>query len=241
MGDVEGTVLEVLDGDSFRAQVGGSEEEIRLLGVNAPEHGECHSDRSRSAMAALIEGRDVTMLTAGQDRFGRVLATVFVDGSDVSVMLLEVGAAIALTVHHDDLPEYLAAEDAAFASGRGLWDPGACGGGAPRSGVAILLVEADPPGPDEEGEFVALVNRGHETDLGGWVLRDESSAHRFEFPPGTSIPQGARMEVRTGCGNDRSYVVHWCEGGAVWNNDGDAAFLLDPAGNVVSRLRYPEH
>ena len=32
--------------------------------------------------------------------------------------------------------------------------------------------------------------------------------------------------------------VFWCSDGPVWNNGGDTALLLDPAGNVAGRLRY---
>ena len=41
---VEATPAEVLrlfDGDSFLAMVDGAEEEVRLIGINAPESGEC--------------------------------------------------------------------------------------------------------------------------------------------------------------------------------------------------------
>ena len=47
------------------------------------------------------------------------------------------------------------------------------------------------------------------------------------------------MTVHTGCGADTGTDLFWCnEGSAVWNNDGDTAFLLDPRGNVVDTRTY---
>jgi hypothetical protein len=45
--------------------------------------------------------------------------------------------------------------------------------------------------------------------------------------------------VFTGCGQDTGDELYWCNtGSAIWNNSGDTAFLLDPAGNVVYSYAY---
>src|SRR5690606_39837877 len=67
---VAANVLVVLDGDSLRAEIDGSEVEIRLAGVNAPERAECHADRSRTALQELA-GAVVSVATTGTDRYGR--------------------------------------------------------------------------------------------------------------------------------------------------------------------------
>jgi hypothetical protein len=64
-------------------------------------------------------------------------------------------------------------------------------------------------------------------------VRDESASHRFTFPDGFGLAGGATVRIHTGCGPDTATDLHWCiSGSAVWNNDGDTAFLVDPAGNV---------
>lgn len=42
-------LVAVFDGDTLLARLGGAEEEVRLLGINAPEWEECFSSASRAA------------------------------------------------------------------------------------------------------------------------------------------------------------------------------------------------
>jgi micrococcal nuclease len=72
----------------------------------------------------------------------------------------------------------------------------------------------------------------------GWVLKDESSRHRFFFPDGFILEPQTTVRVRTGCGRDTDQPLYWCNGSAVWNNAGDTAFLLDPSGNITSFYEY---
>jgi competence protein ComEC len=82
---------------------------------------------------------------------------------------------------------------------------------------------------------VRITNQGASAiDLTAWVLKDTSASHRYPFPRGFVLGAGASVTVRTGCGQDSATDLHWCnEGSAVWNNSGDTAFLLDPAGAIV--------
>jgi endonuclease YncB( thermonuclease family) len=238
---VEIDVQYVLDGDSLEAVVDGETVEIRLLGVNAPERGECWSDRARSALEGLLAAGPVWLQDAGgTDRFGRILGYLFTPESFVNRSRLEDGDAIALTVDHPELAEFLATEEEAFRSGRGWWAADACGPSGPFN-VAITAADYDAPGPDDEnlnGERIVVANRGSDIDVGGWVLRDESSSHRYRFPIGTTIPAGGTVVIRTGCGDDRDGEYYWCAGGSVWSNGGDTVLLLDDLGNVVDRYRY---
>jgi hypothetical protein len=122
-----------------------------------------------------------------------------------------------------------------------LWEPDACG---PDAGTEITVVslQADSPGDDNttlNQEVVRIRNGGPlGVDMTGWVLRDESSSHRFDFPAGFVLAAGGTIQVHTGCGTDSSTSLYWCNSGAVWNNDGDTAFILDHNGNVVHSLPY---
>ena len=74
-------------------------------------------------------------------------------------------------------------------------------------------------------------------DLGGWTLQDESASHRLRFTAGTGVGTDGRLRIYSSCGAQRDGVMFWCrKGSSVWNNAGDTAFLLDPNGNVASRL-----
>ena len=134
----------------------------------------------------------------------------------------------------------LGPENLAFSARVGMWSPTACGP-ASEEEVHIAEVFFDAPGPDDEnpnGEFVVIANDGPEVDLTGWMIRDESSTHRFEFPDGFAVGTGESVVIRSGCGQGGTDEVFWCANGAVWNNGGDMALLLDAYGNVVDRWRY---
>ena len=194
-------VLEVLDGDSMRVLIEGTEDEIRLLGINAPEPEECFADEAR-AMLAEATGDDIVIVGDERDQFGRIVAYAFAGSTNLNQWMLTEGGAIAMSSQHELLPDFIAAEQDAVVRGTGLWSIGVC---ATTSGVFIFEVEFDAPGRDEEnlnGEFVVLGNEGDSADLTGWILRDESSSHRFEFPSGTTIEDGGYLVIRSGCGTN---------------------------------------
>jgi endonuclease YncB( thermonuclease family) len=235
---VDAVVTRVLDGDSMEVVIDGSSDEIRLLGINAPERGECLGDESRTAMIDAVEGKQVVLHGSERDRFGRLLTYLEVDGSPVGWLQVRRGMAIALTVDHPRLGAYGRAEDDAFIDEIGIWALDACGPPAD----AILGIDEvvwDPPGPDGDnrnGEYVRLINDGAPVDMTGWVLRDESSSWRYHFPDGFSLADA--VTVRTGCGNDDTSTLYWCADDPLWSNFGDTALVLDPSGNVVARVSY---
>jgi len=235
-------LLTVFDGDTLLVSIDGREEEVRLLGVNTPESDECFSAEAREATAALLAEAALSIEVVGErDQFGRLLAYTYAGGTLVNRALLDGGYALALDSDHPRRAEFLTAEEAAFSARAGLWAPDACGAPEPHPPL-LVEIEPDPAGPDEDdlnGEWVLLAGNGVETlDLTGWVLRDESSQNRYRFPDGFLLRPGEGVAVFTGCGADAPEILHWCADGPVWNNGGDAALLLDPAGNVAGRLRY---
>lgn len=239
---VPAELLTAFDGDTLLVRLDGKEEEVRLLGINTPEREECFSWEAREAAANLVGAAPLAIEVVGErDQFGRLLAYAYAGGALVNQALLEGGYALAVQTDHPRLAEFLAAEQGAFAGGAGLWAADACG--APSSAsLTVVGIEPNPPGPDEDdlnGEWVLLANEGGGVaDLTGWVLRDESSQHRYHFPDDTILSGGERVTVHTGCGADDRADLHWCADGPVWNNGGDTALLLDPSGNVAARLRY---
>ncbi|HSG79847.1 MAG TPA: lamin tail domain-containing protein [Acidimicrobiia bacterium] len=234
-------ILDVFDGDSFAALVGGRTEDVRLEGINAPERDECFSGPARTALAAGLGDGAVSIVETGRDRFGRILAHVESGAGNLNLLQVAGGYAIATSFEHQARDAFLAAEESAFSRGLGLWAADACGP-ATAARVAVARVEADPPGPDEDrllDEWIGLVNDGeNDVDVGGWTIRDESSTHRYTFDAGAVIPAGGGVVLRTGCGDDGADEVHWCADGPVWSNGGDTVLVLDAAGNVVDRHRY---
>jgi len=106
--------------------------------------------------------------------------------------------------------------------------------------VVPSCCQFDPPGNDNlhlNDEYVCLENQGGlAADMTRWQVKDLAD-HTYTFPA-FALLAGARVKLRTGCGTNTLTDVYWCQGGAVWNNDGDTVLLYDSAGVLVDQYRY---
>ena len=67
-------------------------ERIRLNGIDCPEKGQAYGKRAKQAASELVFGKEVTLQTHGQDKYGRTLADVRLpDGTNVNHKLVEEG------------------------------------------------------------------------------------------------------------------------------------------------------
>lgn len=243
-------VVSVTDGDTLTVRLNGINERVRLIGINAPEAGECFASEATAELRSLTFGATVELVTdrTSRDDYGRLLRYVFVQDPQrgtvfVNEVLVEGGFAIANryepdTARADDLDT---AQAFAQTAGRGLWGASACGP-ASSTDLVISEVQADAPGDDnlnKNGEWVTVRSRTGAADLTGFVLKDESASHRYSFPSGFVLAEGASVRVFTGCGANSETSLYWCNTrSAVWNNSGDTAFLLDQNGSLVTQFSY---
>jgi endonuclease YncB( thermonuclease family) len=111
------------DGDSLRV----GETRIRLFGIDAPEFDQqCTKSGQRWAcgqasadrLSKLVTGREVRCMPMGDDGHGRTLARCSVGQVDVNRTMVATGNAVAFRRYSMD---YVAAEETARASKRGLW------------------------------------------------------------------------------------------------------------------------
>jgi micrococcal nuclease len=74
--DIVYEVKRVIDGDTIELADG---DVVRLLGIDAPEKGECFYKESTKALIDLVEGKKVELIkdVTGMDDFGRLLRYVF--------------------------------------------------------------------------------------------------------------------------------------------------------------------
>jgi endonuclease YncB( thermonuclease family) len=224
-------VASVADGDSFRAVDGDLE--VRLLGVNAPERDECFGSESGDWLSDQIGSREVQIVTVATDQFDRTLAWVYVDERLINQELVATGHGLVLS--DGDRDSLFSAEDAARAAGLGMWGSDICGATGHKAQVEIVDIDYNPSGEDQD-ERVTIANREDgPVDLSGFLLRDESSVNRFEFPS-RSLAAGSELVISTAC--EGSADLFWCSSEPVWNNGGDTALLLDQHGRIVSLLRY---
>lgn len=241
-------VLRVIDGDTLVVDSKAGELVIRLREVNTPERGECGAEEAKALLHRLSTG-GVGLEPDGYDRNGRILAHAFTsNGTHIGVELVHAG--LAHVASYGDPDEYLdrlrRAERSARQADAGLYGPKlSC---APPADAPIKLVDLDanPPGNDlgPQGESVTLTGRPG-FSLEGWSIKDTSASHRYRFPAGSVMPETGEARVLTGVGADGAGVFYWgMKGSAVWNNDGDTAFLIAPGGAIVSWLDYrpkPSH
>ncbi|MFW6075221.1 MAG: lamin tail domain-containing protein [Chloroflexota bacterium] len=108
----------------------------------------------------------------------------------------------------------------------------------PEGSVAIVEVIYDPAeGLDGDGETVYLVNQGEEpVDMKGWTLSD-IAGHVFVFPEFVLEP-GATVGVHICSGENTGEMLYWERCSAVWNNDGDTAYLHDATGREIHAFSY---
>jgi endonuclease YncB( thermonuclease family) len=236
-------VERLADGDSFDIRWLDTDEadEIRLFGINAPESGACFGFVARGVLEVLTSEREILVEPIDRDDFGRVLANVWVDDIFVNARLVEQGAALALTDGSTHAQLIKDAQAHAQANKSGLWSPAFCGT-VDQADLTIAEIFENAPGRDNvnpNGEWIDIANSSNTAaDLTDWSIRDESTRHRFFFPNGFALAGHAHVRVFSGCGDDDATSLYWCDGGPVWNNSGDTAFLVDPDGRFVDTVGY---
>jgi hypothetical protein len=130
-----------------------------------------------------------------------------------------------------------------------LFDPQGCGPGPAAAVAPGLNLRWDARGNDAanvNGEWARIANPSSRTlALGGWSFRD-SSARRFTFPRGTSIPAGGSVRVHVGRGSRTDRRFYWGLSGPAFENAssgrrgmGDGGYLFDPRGNLRAWAIYP--
>ena len=95
------TVTHIVDGDTLDVTPsdGSPPVRVRMVGIDAPEHGTCEADAATLTLAGLVQDRQVVLTPGGDgedtDRYGRSLRYVDLDGIDAGLRLIEDGVAIA--------------------------------------------------------------------------------------------------------------------------------------------------
>jgi micrococcal nuclease len=128
---VAGTVVRVVDGDTIHVRIGARVEKVRYIGVNTPEvHHPTKGEEPGGREAAevnrrLVEGQAVRLELDVQerDRYGRLLAYVWIGDLMINAELVRLGYAQVMTippnVRYQEV--FLKLQREAREAGRGLW------------------------------------------------------------------------------------------------------------------------
>ena len=124
-------VLKVTDGDTIHVRYQGRDERVRLIGVNTPEvpwyggRAQCFGVEAARYARDRLSGRMVRLGfdVARRDRYGRLLAYVFLGPELFNLTLVQRGYAVAEPVRPDTAKaaSFAAAESSARRERIGLW------------------------------------------------------------------------------------------------------------------------
>lgn len=147
----EAVVVSVIDGDTLETSAGT----VRIIGIDAPERGECGYDDAASYASGLLAAGDTVTLTLPdgenpEDTYGRLLRYVdTVQGVDVASSLLAAGVVVARFDSTDGYPwhpreaEYRAAQTAVLGDA-GTVMTVACKAAADAAEQARIAAEQQP-------------------------------------------------------------------------------------------------
>lgn len=130
---LEGLVVKVVDGDTIHVRIGNRVEQVRYIGVNTPElHHPRKGEEPGGREAGLKNGELVAhtrvrleLDVQSRDRYGRLLAYVWVGNVMVNAELVRLGYAQVMTVPPNVRYQalFLKLQREAREAARGLWRP----------------------------------------------------------------------------------------------------------------------
>ncbi len=133
------TVTQIIDGDTITVSKNGTEEKVRLLGIDTPEVDasrgpvECFGKEASEKTTSLLAGQAVTLETdptqTVRDKYERLLAYVYTsDGTFINKILVDGGFAREYTYDNPYTyqADFKASEKIARTKERGLWSAANC-------------------------------------------------------------------------------------------------------------------
>jgi endonuclease YncB( thermonuclease family) len=124
---ITGRVVGVSDGDTVTVlDASKRTHKIRLLGIDSPEKSQAFGERAKQSLSDLVFNKQVTVQGSKQDRYGRDLGKIVLDGQDINLEQIRRGMAWHYKQYaRDQAPEdrqaYADAEAMARQNRVGLW------------------------------------------------------------------------------------------------------------------------
>ena len=118
--DFTGKVVAVADGDTITVLHDKAQVKVRLTEIDAPEKAQAFGNRSKQSLTDLCLDKNAVLAEKGKDRYGRTLARVTCNGTDVNAEQVRRALAWAYTKYLTD-PQIKVIEGEARAAKSGLW------------------------------------------------------------------------------------------------------------------------
>ncbi|MBD3359832.1 MAG: hypothetical protein GF365_03970, partial [Candidatus Buchananbacteria bacterium] len=239
-------VTYVTDGDTIHVDINGTDEKIRLLGIDAPElsGSECFATNAKNKLTELINNKKVSLMpdsqSADRDKYNRLLRYVILDSTDINAEMIKQGYAKAyLNFAFDKAEQYADYEMQAQNNNYGMWTENACSVANDFTDLGISYIFYDGIVSNKEpDEYVVVTNNSlNEINLNGYTLNDESGK-TYNFK-NITLPANSLIKIYTGCGTDTATELYWCYTySAIWNNSGDTATLKNNLGSIIDTYSY---
>ncbi len=239
-------VLEVIDGDTLKVEIGGTEEIIRLLHINTPEKGEKCYEEARQRLSGLVKNKTIWLERdmQGTDKYDRKLYYIFFNYNTnsenyddfVNLILVEEGLASLLIVEPN--MKYKPIFEKAIKEAEGcLFEK------SPFYGCfSIKEFHYDAQGNDCDNandEYVIIENNCETINLDDWTIKD-SARHVYRFSD-FILEKNSFFILYSGSGQNTETDLYWNRSGScpvVWNNNQDSLFLRDSDENLVLYYSY---
>jgi micrococcal nuclease len=114
-----GTIIRVIDGDTFSFQTEEGSLTIRMNGIDAPESNQAFSKESSDFLKQFLN-KDAILKASGVDRYSRTLGVLFIDGKDINLLSVKGGYSWHYKRYSSD-QQYAQAEEYAKKNKLGLW------------------------------------------------------------------------------------------------------------------------
>ena len=112
--------IRVVDGDTIRAEAKGKEIKIRLVEIDAPEMNQPFGAQSKNFLNRLLYKKDITLISQGEDRYGRTLGEIYANGESANILMIKSGFAWVYDRYVKDSSLYRY-QDQAKVKNLGLW------------------------------------------------------------------------------------------------------------------------
>ena len=120
--EIKGKVVGVTDGDTIKVldDLDKGLFRIRLDKIDAPEKNQAFGQKSKQYLSNLVFGKQVTIRYKAVDRYGRILGTVFCNGVEINLVMVQNGYAWHYSCY-DKTSAYIQAEKKSRTEKKGLW------------------------------------------------------------------------------------------------------------------------
>jgi len=225
-GSEEAFVLRIVDGDTIDSSIG----KIRLLGINTPEKGERGYQEAKDFLNKTLLNKTVTLEFGKdkKDRYNRTLAYIFLESNNINLEIVKRGFAN---------PYFPSGKDEYYSLFYSAWEECVkegdyyCKNSEEKCAKCIGVKSIDTY--DQEVVFSNVCD--FVCNIESWSVKDEGRKV-FVFNK-TEVISNSELKLIVGNKTSSENVVYWKRADYVWTSTGDALFLRDSKGDLVTWKR----